>query len=338
MKGRLASPPYSLVTWTVYDSPDYYGASSGFNLDPATIQIDYQTIDDANSGGISTMSAFPAIPGPTGPAGPAGATGPAGYGATGLAGPTGSQGATGPQGATGLQGIQGVTGATGPQGPAGATGAGVQGVTGATGPQGPAGSTGPQGATGSQGATGLQGIQGVTGATGPAGSTITLTWDLFSGASGPVIQAIHGYSLAGVTGAVNISASRVRNIARAKGFTESDEFDYAMSTGTSIIYAFSIPTNSLIQAKLSVMAGPSGMGNGLSWAADFDAATASGTNFRWVPSGATGPTVTKYLNETASLGVTCFATGATGYIQAIGPSGALINWYGLAVRPKVGNP
>lgn len=273
--------------------------------------------------------------GPTGPTGPQGATGPAGpQGATGIQGLTGSIGATGVQGVTGATGpigaagITGVTGATGPQGAAGVTGfTGPQGVTGATGPQGVTGVTGPTGARGATGVTGPTGARGATGVAGTLG---------FTGQTG--MGQLYGYSQAGVSGLggggrIDILGAQTRNISNPFGDTISEEFGIiTTTTSQTIAYAFQIPTGSIYQAKISLLGAYSGGVAGLSYSWDFDVAAPSGGIVRWVPSGVTGPTITKSINESVLLGATCFATGYTGYVavQGTGP----IKWYGLGVRPR----
>ena len=78
----------------------------------------------------------------------------------------------------------------------------------------------------------------------------------------------------------------------------------------------------------------SGATRAISYSWDFDVASPSGGIVRWIPSGTTGPAITKAINESnTDLGVTCFATGYTGYILV---QGSGVNWYGLGVRPRVG--
>jgi hypothetical protein len=174
--------------------------------------------------------------------------------------------------------------------------------------------------------------RGVTGATGPAGSLG------FTGQTG--MGQLYGYSQAGVSGLggggrIDILGAQTKNISNPFGDTTSDEFGFLTTNTTqTIAYAFALQTGSSYQTKLSIMGVHSGSNAVLSYAWDFDVAMPSGGIVRWLPSGITGPTITKSINESSILGVTCFATGFTGYIavQGSGP----IRWYGLGVRPRVG--
>ena len=271
--------------------------------------------------GLQGSPGVTGLQGATGIAGVTGATGP--QGVTGATGPQGAQGVTGFTGPQGAQGSPGITGVTGPTGPAGRTG-----VTGATGPTGPAGRTGVTGATGPQGA---QGSPGVTGATGPAGSLG------FTGQTG--MGQLYGYSQAGVSGlygggVIDILGAQTKNISNPYGNTISEEYGIITTDiSKEIAYAFALATGSIYQAKISLIGTVSGANQALSYSWDFDVTTASGSTVRWLPSGATGPIITKYINENNLLGATCFATGFTGYVAVQGTG--VIKWYGIAVRPRV---
>ena len=277
--------------------------------------------------GATGIAGVTGVTGPQGAQGVTGATGPQGaQGVTGFTGPQGSPGITGVTGATGPQGAQGVTGATGPTGPAGRTG-----VTGATGPTGPAGRTGVTGATGPQGAQGSPGVTGATGATGPAGNLG------FTGQTG--MGQLYGYSQAGVSGlygggVIDVLGAQTKNISNPYGNTISEEYGIITTDiSKEIAYAFALATGSIYQAKISLIGTVSGANQALSYSWDFDVTTASGSTVRWLPSGATGPIITKYINENNLLGATCFATGFTGYVAVQGTG--VIKWYGIAVRPRV---
>ena len=151
---------------------------------------------------------------------------------------------------------------------------------------------------------------------------------------------LYGYSQAGVSGLggggrIDILGAQTRNMSSPYGDTISEEFGLVSnSLGQTVAYAFQIPTASVYQAKLSIIGSLSGANRAISYAWDFDVATPSGGVVRWIPSGSTGPAITKAINESsANLGVTCFATGYTGYILV---SGSGVNWYGLGVRQRVG--
>src|SRR6266571_2850369 len=62
MKGFLTVPPYQMVTWRVYNVPDYTGAHSGYFGQLADIVIDYIITGDTNQ-------AIPVVGVPVGPAG-----------------------------------------------------------------------------------------------------------------------------------------------------------------------------------------------------------------------------------------------------------------------------
>ncbi len=277
--------------------------------------------------GLQGATGIAGVTGATGPQGVTGATGP-----QGIPGVTGVTGSTGPQGIQGSPGITGLTGATGPQGAQGSPG--ITGIIGATGPQGAqgiTGATGPQGAQGVTGATGPQGPQGVTGATGPAGSLG------FTGQTG--MGQLYGYSQAGVSGlygggVIDILGAQTKNISNPYGNTISEEYGIITTDiSKEIAYAFALATGSIYQAKISLIGTVSGANQALSYSWDFDVTTASGSTVRWLPSGATGPIITKYINENNLLGATCFATGFTGYVAVQGTG--VIKWYGIAVRPRV---
>jgi len=66
MRGVIDAPPYQEVNWSVWDTPDFTGAQSGFtNL--TNIEIDYQVIDNVTSGGGNQSNPTPIIPTPPDP-------------------------------------------------------------------------------------------------------------------------------------------------------------------------------------------------------------------------------------------------------------------------------
>ena len=129
---------------SVYSKEDIDGKIAELNNQDATLQEQYNQLDQK----IDSI-----VPGLEGPQGAEGPQGP--QGEQGATGETGQQGAEGPQGAEGIQGPQGPQGAEGPQGPQGA-----EGPQGPQGEQGAVGETGPQGAEGPQGPQGPQGVAG----------------------------------------------------------------------------------------------------------------------------------------------------------------------------------
>lgn len=206
---------------------------------------------------------------------------------------------------------------------AGAGGGGATGPAGATGPTGPAGATGPQGVTG------LQGVTGVTGPTGPAG----VTGPVVTGPQGPPGIG-GGFTLNSASG-IDILVSKTRNISQNPiGDTISDEFSAQVSgTAQTTIYAFGMATGSSYQGRITLLGQHSGASKVLSYSWDFDLAIQTGIT-HWLPSGATGPTVTKAINESNVLGATAWATGATATVKVVGSG--LCNFYGVAVWQRIG--
>jgi hypothetical protein len=150
---------------------------------------------------------------------------------------------------------------------------------------------------------------------------------------------LYGYSQAGVSGlygggVIDILGAQTKNISNPYGNTISEEYGIITTDiSKEIAYAFALATGSIYQAKISLIGTVSGANQALSYSWDFDVTTASGSTVRWLPSGATGPIITKYINENNLLGATCFATGFTGYVAVQGTG--VIKWYGIAVRPRV---
>ncbi len=66
MRGEINSPPYQNVSWAVWDTPDFTGASSGYT-GLINIVVDYTVTDDVTSGGNTGNSPAPVIPEPPTP-------------------------------------------------------------------------------------------------------------------------------------------------------------------------------------------------------------------------------------------------------------------------------
>lgn len=76
MRGTLPTAPFTVVTWSVWNTPDLTGASSGYGAGfLQNIYVDYT---------INNNQSTQTIPGPTGPQGPIGPTGPQGPAGAGV--------------------------------------------------------------------------------------------------------------------------------------------------------------------------------------------------------------------------------------------------------------
>jgi Collagen triple helix repeat (20 copies) len=153
-------------------------------------------------------------------------------------------------------------------------------------------------------------------------------------------DSTNNVNLATGAAAVQIFAPTVKNASQGPtAYTYTTEFSM-QTTGVQTGYypfIFSIPTGSTNQAKVILVGGQSGAGKSISMAWDFDVTRGITGGLRWIPTGVTGPTITKNINET-NLGLLATGSstgGASAYIYVHIQGTGICNWYGMATVSTV---